>query len=106
MGIFDKLTTLATENLGKAKALASQNSDKISGGLSKATAEINKRTDGKYADKLDKVTSTVESKLAEAETTVDDAATDDAATVDLTAEEAAAAEAKAPGIDSVSNTAE
>ncbi len=93
--MFDKITTLATENLGKAKSLISQNSDKISGGLSKATEAINKRTDGKYADKLDKVTSTVESKLAETETTVD-----------LTEAEAAAAEAEAPTIDSVSNTAE
>lgn len=49
--------------LDRLKKLASQNPEKLSEGLGKVTEAIDKRTGGKYRDQLEKVTSTVESKL-------------------------------------------
>lgn len=49
MGLFSK------RNLDKAKALAEKNAGKIAQGVDKATDAVNKKTKGKYADKLRKV---------------------------------------------------
>ena len=49
MGLFDK------RNINKAKRLAEKNAEKIAKGVDKATDTVNKKTKGKYADKLQKV---------------------------------------------------
>lgn len=49
MGLFSK------KNLDKAKQLAEKNASKIASGVDKATDAVNKKTGGKYADKLQKV---------------------------------------------------
>ena len=49
MGLFDK------RNINKAKRLAEKNAAKIAKGVDKATDTVNKKTKGKYADKLQKV---------------------------------------------------
>ena len=49
MGLFNK------RNIDKAKALAEKNAAKIAKGVDKATDVVNKKTGGKYADKLEKV---------------------------------------------------
>lgn len=49
MGLFSK------RNLDKAKRLAEKNAAKIAQGVDKATDAVNKKTGGKYADKLEKV---------------------------------------------------
>lgn len=49
MGLFSK------KNLDKAKQLAEKNAAKIASGVDKATDTVNKKTGGKYADKLQKV---------------------------------------------------
>ena len=49
MGLFDK------RNINKAKRLAEKNAAKIAQGVDKATDTVNKKTKGKYADKLQKV---------------------------------------------------
>ena len=49
MGLFSK------RNIDRAKRLAEKNAAKIAGGVDKATDAVNKKTGGKYADKLEKV---------------------------------------------------
>jgi hypothetical protein len=49
MGLFDK------RNIDKAKTMALKNKDKIADGVNKATGSIDKKTKGKYSDKLKKV---------------------------------------------------
>ena len=49
MGLFSK------KNIDKAKELAEKNAAKIAEGVDKATDAVNKKTKGKYADKLEKV---------------------------------------------------
>lgn len=49
MGLFSK------RNIEKAKRLAEKNAAKIAEGVDKATDAVNKKTGGKYADKLQKV---------------------------------------------------
>lgn len=49
MGLLDK------RNIDKVKALAEKNKAKIADGVHKATSAIDKKTDGKYADKLKKI---------------------------------------------------
>lgn len=49
MGLLDK------RNINKAKRLAEKNAAKIAKGVDKATDTVNKKTKGKYADKLQKV---------------------------------------------------
>ena len=49
MGLLNK------RNIAKAKALAEKNKDKIATNVNKATSAIDKKTGGKYADKLKKV---------------------------------------------------
>lgn len=49
MGLFSK------RNIDKAKRLAEKNAAKIAEGVDKATDAVNKKTGGKYADKLEKV---------------------------------------------------
>ena len=49
MGLFDK------RNINKAKQLAEKNAAKLAKGVDKATDTVNKKTGGKYADKLQKV---------------------------------------------------
>ncbi|MGH3323794.1 MAG: antitoxin [Streptomyces sp.] len=47
MGIFDKIR-------GNAKKAVDQHGDKISSGLDKAAGAIDKKTGGKYTEKIDK----------------------------------------------------
>lgn len=49
MGLFSK------RNLDKAKALAEKNAAKLAKGVDKATDVVDKKTGGKYSDKLKKV---------------------------------------------------
>jgi hypothetical protein len=49
MGLLNK------KNLTKAKDLALKNKDKVAAGVHKATETVDKKTGGKYADKLKKV---------------------------------------------------
>ncbi|MDJ0393876.1 antitoxin [Rhodococcus sp. G-MC3] len=51
MGFADNLKGL----VGKGKQVAADNSDKIEGAVDKAAHFIDNKTDGKYADKVDKV---------------------------------------------------
>jgi len=49
--------------LNQLKDFVSKHTSKITGGLGKVTTTIDERTGGKYSDKLDKVTHTVEGQL-------------------------------------------
>jgi hypothetical protein len=49
------MSLFSKKNIDKAKGLALKNKDKISSTVSKATDSIDKKTGGKYADKLKKV---------------------------------------------------
>ncbi len=49
--------------LNQLKGIVSKNPQKLTDGLSKVTSQIDKRTGGKYADKLEKVTTTVEGQI-------------------------------------------
>lgn len=49
MGLFSK------KNIDKAKQLAEKNAAKIASGVDKATDAVDKKTGGKYTDKLKKV---------------------------------------------------
>lgn len=51
--------------LDQAKSLLSKNSSKITDQLGGVSEMIDKKTGGKYTDKITKVTSTVEGKLGE-----------------------------------------
>lgn len=66
------------ENLGKiagkAKVVAEKSGDKIASGVDKATDKIDKKTGGKYHDKLEKVDK-LASKLDKSEAAADDGAT-------------------------------
>jgi hypothetical protein len=67
MGLFDSVKKLATpQNIAKAKRLAVENADKISGAVDKATTTIDQRTGGKYKDQLDKVNEAVGENLEKA----------------------------------------
>ena len=67
MGLLRSVRKLATpQNIAKAKGLAAKNADKITGGVGKATEAIDKRTGGKYRDKLDRVEGTVADTLDKA----------------------------------------
>ena len=71
--------------LNQLKGIVSKNPQKLTDGLSKVTSQIDKRTGGKYADKLEKVTNTVEDqieKLSGDDITI----TDDSPDVDPTAD--------------------
>lgn len=73
MGLLNNVRKLATpQNIAKAKGLAAKNADKITGGVSKATDAIDKRTGGKYRDKLDRVEGTVADTLEKAKDEGDD----------------------------------
>lgn len=68
--------------LNQLKGIVTKNPQKLTDGVSKVTSQIDKRTGGKYTDKLEKVNDTVEhqiEKLAGDDITVTD---DDAATTD------------------------
>lgn len=77
--------------LNKLKDLVSKNPTKITEGLEKVTSQIDKRTGGKYSDKLEKVTNTVEGQIDKL--TTDDIDLTDGATEAKEAAEEAAAEA-------------
>jgi len=77
--------------LNQLKGIVSKNSEKITEGLGKATTEIDKRTGGKYSDKLDKVSNTVEGQIEKL-------ATDDIDLTDSAAEAREAAEDKAADV--------
>ena len=64
---------------GKAKVVAEKSGDKIASGVDKATDKIDKKTGGKYHDKLEKVDK-LASKLDKTEAAPGDAAATDAAT--------------------------
>ena len=49
MGLLNK------KNIAKVKSLAEKNAEKIASGVNKATDAVDKKTGGKYADKLKKV---------------------------------------------------
>ena len=51
MALKDNLSKIA----GKAKVVAEKSGDKIASGVDKATDKIDKKTGGKYHDKLEKV---------------------------------------------------
>lgn len=73
MGLLNNVRKLATpQNIAKAKGLAAKNADKITGGVSKATDAIDKRTGGRYRDKLDRVEDTVADTLEKAKGDGDD----------------------------------
>jgi hypothetical protein len=55
VGLFDKAVRLAAKNSGKLKQLAEDNADKITDTVGKVNERIDKQTQGKYRDKLDKV---------------------------------------------------
>lgn len=76
MGLLDK------RNLAKAKALALKNKDRVAAGVHKATETVDKKTGGKYADKLKKVDDAA-AKFAD-ESPVDDTATAPAPDADAT----------------------
>ncbi len=85
--------------LEKLKSLLSKNSSKITGQLDSVSEMVDKKTGGKYTDKINKVTSTVESKLGDiAETDAD---------IDLneTIDTDAAAKAATDLVDDVTETA-
>lgn len=52
--IVNKAKGLATDGLVKAKQYASENSDTVNNGLSKAEKFVNDKTGGKYSDKIAK----------------------------------------------------
>lgn len=79
--------------LNQIKGFISKNPAKITDGLEKVTSQIDKRTGGKYADQLEKVTNTVEGQLDKL--TTQDIDLTDSATEAREAAEAAADEAKA-----------
>jgi hypothetical protein len=67
MGLLNNVRKLASkENIAKAKGVAAKNADKITGTVEKATSTIDKKTGGKYRDKLDKVEGTVARNLEKA----------------------------------------
>jgi hypothetical protein len=49
------MSLLNKKNIAKAKGLFDKNKDKIGPAVSKATGAVDKKTGGKYADKLKKV---------------------------------------------------
>ncbi|MBD7993892.1 antitoxin [Arthrobacter sp. Sa2CUA1] len=53
MSVFDGLKGKAGELKDKATELVGQNADKIKGGIDQAGNFVDKKTDGKYADKVD-----------------------------------------------------
>ena len=55
MGLLSKAARLAAKNSGKIKQLAEDNADKITDSVGKVSDRIDKQTQGKYRDKLDKV---------------------------------------------------
>ena len=80
--------------LNKLKAMVSKNPAKITEGLEKVTSQIDKRTGGKYTDKLEKVTGTVEGQIEKLTTEGIDLS-DSAAEAKEAAEETAAEAADA-----------
>ena len=75
MSLKDNLGKIA----GKAKVVAEKSGDKIASGVDKATDKIDKKTGGKYHDKLEKV-----DKLASKLDKDKEAGAADAATIDVT----------------------
>ncbi len=61
MGFADSLKGL----VGKAKGYAQQNPDKIDQAVEKVGDTVDKKTGGKYADKVDKAQDTIKGKLSE-----------------------------------------
>ncbi len=84
--------------LNQLKDLVSKNQAKITDGLGKVTSQIDKRTGGKYSDKLEKVTNTVEGQI-EKLTTEDIDLTD--APVDVTDDVADAADTAADAAEEI-----
>jgi hypothetical protein len=63
MGFFDKLKGQASELKDKAVGTVNENSDKIHSGLNKAGEFVDKKTKGKYSDKIDTAKSKAEQGL-------------------------------------------
>lgn len=84
--------------LNQLKDLVSNNTSKISDGVTKVTSTIDDKTGGKYADKLEKVTSTVEGqldKLSKEDIDLTDAAVDVTETAEGAVADASEAAAEA-----------
>ena len=78
MSLKDNLGRIA----GKAKVVAEKSGDKIASGVDKATDKIDKKTGGKYHDKLEKVDK-LASKLDKSEAAADVATPEAAASPDV-----------------------
>ena len=63
MGLFQKVTRLASRNSGKVKQLAEDNADKITDTVEKVTAKIDEKTGGKHSATLKKVEDAVDKAL-------------------------------------------
>lgn len=92
MGLFSK------KNIDKAKQLAEKNAAKIASGVDKATDAVDKKTGGKYTDKLKKVDDAAK-KFAKEPTGAADAATTDTPTTDAAATDTATTDATAEAQD-------
>ncbi|MEZ5378508.1 MAG: antitoxin [Acidimicrobiales bacterium] len=92
--------------LDQAKALLTKNSSKITDQLGNVGEMIDKKTGGKYSDKITKVTSTVENKLGDL--APGDAATGDDTEIDLseTIDTDAAAKAATDVVDTAADAVE
>jgi hypothetical protein len=79
MGLLNK------KNLTKAKELALKNKEKVAAGVHKATETVDKKTGGKYAEKLKKVDDAAAKFAGDAP--ADDQTADDQTADDQTADE-------------------
>lgn len=65
--LFNKAKGVAEQGLGKARQVASENSDKVTGGLGKAEQFVNEKTGGKYSETIAKGKAGVENALGVAD---------------------------------------
>jgi hypothetical protein len=63
VGLLGKAVRLASKNSGKIKKLAEDNADKITDTVGKVTDKVDKQTQGKHRDKLDKLEGAVDKAL-------------------------------------------
>jgi hypothetical protein len=63
MGILDRLKGQASEIKHKATGVVDKNSDKIQSGIEKAGDFVDKKTKGKYTEKIDKAKGAAENSL-------------------------------------------
>jgi hypothetical protein len=77
-GFLDKVKKTVGGSAEKAKDLAAKNSDKITGAVDKATDFVDKKTKGKYSEKLQKVDDAAHRAVDKLDGAEDDAAASDA----------------------------